>query len=213
MFKPEKKQDSRTQVYSKEELRGLKELAMADFKNRVKRYVLSPLADLFQFETGVRIGELIVLRYEDIEGDFITVQRMYRRDSKEIVPYTKGTYGDRRVILTTEAKSIIEICRNYQIDNDCDSEGYIFSNDGEPCGYTPTRELYDKYCKKLGIIKKSSHKARKTYISSLLDGNVNVNSVREMAGHRDERTTLSNYYFDRSLDEEKKKMIEAALAT
>ena len=74
------------------------------------------------------------------------------------------------------------------------------------------RELYDKYCKKLGIIKKSSHKARKTYISSLLDGNVNVNSVREMAGHRDERTTLSNYYFDRSSDEEKKKMIEAALA-
>ncbi len=55
-------------------------------------------------------------------------------------------------------------------------------------------------------------KARKTYISSLLDGNVNVNSVREMAGHRDERTTLSNYYFDRSSDEEKKKMIEAALA-
>ena len=33
-----------------------------------------------------------------------------------------------------------------------------------------------------------------------------------MAGHRDERTTLSNYYFDRSSDEEKKKMIEAALA-
>ena len=60
---------------------------------------------------------------------------------------------------------------------------------------------------------KSSHKARKTYISSLLDGNVNVNSVREMAGHRDERTTLSNYYLDRSSDEEKKKMIEAALAT
>ena len=114
LFKPEKKQDSKTQVYSKEELRGLKELAMADFNNRVKRYVLSPLAVLFQFETGVRIGELIVLRYEDIEGDFITVQRMYRRDSKEIVPYTKGTYGDRRVILTTEAKRIIEICRNYQ---------------------------------------------------------------------------------------------------
>lgn len=107
---------------------------------------------------------------------------------------------------------IIEICQQYQIQNGCDSEGFIFSNDGEPCGYTPTRELYDKYCKKLGIIKKSSHKARKTYISSLLDGNVNVNSVREMAGHRDERTTLSNYYFDRSSDEEKKKMIEAALA-
>lgn len=84
---------------------------MSDFENEVKRYVLSPLAVLFQFKTGVRIGELVVLRYEDIDGDFITVQRMFRRDSNEVVDYTKGTYGDRRVILTTEAKRIIGLCR------------------------------------------------------------------------------------------------------
>ena len=64
----------------------------------------------------------------------------------------------------------------------------------------------------MGIEKKTSHKARKTVISALLDGNVNVNSVREMAGHRDERTTLANYYYDRSTDEEKVRKIEAALA-
>ena len=212
LFKPEKKQESKTQVYSREELRELKKLAMSDFENEVKRYVLSPLAVLFQFETGVRIGELVVLRYEDIDGDFITVQRMFRRDSNEVVDYTKGTYGDRRVILTTEAKRIIGLCRQYQNDHNCESDGYIFSINGEPCGYTPTRELYEKYCKKLGIVKKSSHKARKTYISTLLDGNVNVNSVREMVGHRDESTTMSNYYYDRSSDEEKVKLVEAALS-
>ena len=71
--------------------------------------------------------------------------------------------------------------------------------------------MYRKYCKKIGISKKSSHKARKTYISALLDGDVNLNSVREMAGHRDERTTLANYYYDRSTDEEKLQLVEAAL--
>ena len=167
---------------------------------------------LFQFETGVRIGELVVLRYEDIEGDFITVQRMYRRDSKEVVPYTKGTYGDRRVVLTSEAKRIIETCRKYQEENNCDSGGYIFSINGQPCSYAATADLYKKYCKQLGIEKKTSHKARKTVISALIDGNVNINSVREMVGHRDEKTTLSNYYYDRSTDEEKVKMIEAALS-
>ncbi len=211
LFKPAKKKDSKKEVYSKEEERELKKLAWSDFENRVKVYVLSPLAVLFQFETGVRIGELVVLRYEDIDGDFITVQRMYRRDPKEIVPYTKGTFGERRVILTSEAKRIIETCRKFQEENNYDSGGFLFSINGMPCSYGAVNDLYRKYCKKIGISKKSSHKARKTYISALLDGDVNLNSVREMAGHRDERTTLANYYYDRSTDEEKLQLVEAAL--
>ncbi len=212
LFKPVKKKDSKVEVFTKEEERELKKLAWSDFENRVKVYVLSPLAVLFQFETGVRLGELVVLRYEDIDGDFINVERMYRRDSGEVVPYTKGTFGDRRVILTSEAKRIIETCRNYQIEHNCESDGYIFSVDGRPCGYTPTGDLYKKYCKKLGIDKKTSHKARKTFISSLIDGNVNINSVREMVGHCDERTTFANYCYDRSTDKEKVKKIEEALS-
>lgn len=212
LFKPVKKKESKNEVYSKEEERKLKKMAWSDFENRVKVYVLSPLAVLFQFETGVRIGELVALRYEDVEGDYITVQRMYRRDSKEVVPYTKGTFGDRRVILTSEAKRIIETCRKFQEENNYDSGGYIFSINGMPCSYGAVNDLYRKYCKNMGIVRKTSHKARKTYISSLIDGNVNVNSVREMAGHRDERTTFANYYYDRSTDEEKLKQVEAALA-
>lgn len=64
----------------------------------------------------------------------------------------------------------------------------------------------------MGIVQKSSHKARKTVISALIDGNVNINSIREMVGHKDERTTFSNYVFDRSTDEEKVRMIEEALS-
>lgn len=212
LFKPVKKKDSKEEVYSRKEEQELKKLAWSDFENRVKVYVLSPLAVLFQFETGVRIGELIALRYEDIDGDFITVQRMFRRDPKEIVPYTKGTFGERRVILTTEAKHIIETCRKFQEENHYDSGGYIFSINGMPCSYGAVDDLYRKYSKKIGIKKKSSHKARKTFISKLLDGDVNLNSVREMAGHCDERTTLANYYYDRSTDEEKMQLVEAALA-
>ena len=63
----------------------------------------------------------------------------------------------------------------------------------------------------MGITMKSSHKARKTVISALIDGNVNINSVREMAGHRDERTTYANYVYDRSTAEEKVRMVEEAL--
>lgn len=212
LFKEVKKKDSASQVFTREEERVLKEMAWKDFEDEVKRYVLSPLAVAFQFETGVRIGELCVLRFSDVEGDFLLVQRMYRRDSRQVVPHTKGSYGDRRVILTHEAKRIIETCRKYRHDRGIDGDGYIFSVDDEPCSYYAISDLYRKYCGKMGIVQKSSHKARKTVISALIDGNVNINSIREMVGHKDERTTFSNYVFDRSTDEEKVRMIEEALS-
>ena len=90
VFTKKRKKPSETQVYSREELAGLRELALADYNSRIKTYQLAPLAVLFQFETGVRIGEVCVLRYEDIEGPYLHVRRMLRRDIREVVEHTKG---------------------------------------------------------------------------------------------------------------------------
>ena len=60
---------------------------------------------------------------------------------------------------------------------------------------------------------KSLHKSRKTYVSALHDGNVNINTIRELVGHKDERTTLGCYVYDRNSDAEKKNMIQKALAS
>lgn len=46
-----------------------------DTDKRVQQ--LAPLAVLFQFQTGIRIGEVCAVRYEDlINPDYITIQRM-----------------------------------------------------------------------------------------------------------------------------------------
>ena len=62
-------------------------LAWDDFYNETKNYVLAPLALLFQFQTGIRIGELCVIRYEDLteQRGYIHIQRMLRRDTSEVV--------------------------------------------------------------------------------------------------------------------------------
>ena len=65
--------------------------------------------------------------------------------------------------------------------------------------------------KKLGIIQKSSHKARKTFVSNLLSNEVNINTVRQAAGHADERTTYNNYCYDTSEEDEKKMQFEKAV--
>ena len=58
---------------------------------------------------------------------------------------------------------------------------------------------------------KSSHKARKTFISAALDAGVNLDTVRRSAGHKDEQTTLGNYLYDRSGEEEQARKFEQAV--
>ena len=63
----------------------------------------------------------------------------------------------------------------------------------------------------MGIVQKSSHTSRRTFISALIDERVSLNSVRTAAGHANEKTTLKNYCYDRSDDTEKREKFENAL--
>lgn len=49
-------------------------------------------------------------------------------------------------------------------------------------------------------------------ISTMIDGGVNLNTSRQIAGHMDEKTTLNNYYFDRSDEDEKYNIFVRALS-
>lgn len=211
LFRKVKKKPNETQVFFQQELDQIIPMAWEDFYNRTKVYELAPLAFLFQFQTGLRIGEICAVRYEDIEAkDTIHIQRMLRRDARTVVEHTKSECGDRYVLLTSTAKKIIECAKERQKELGVDCNGYIFSINGKPLSIHSVTSLYSKYTKKTGM-HKSSHKARKTYISTLLDNHVNINTIREMVGHADERTTLGNYCFDRNTKSEKLSKIEKAL--
>lgn len=65
-------------------------------------------------------------------------------------------------------------------------------------------------CIRAGIANKSSHKIRKTYISSLFDHNITINTIRRMAGHESEKTTLQNYCFDQTDSDDLNVLLENA---
>lgn len=207
MFQKKKKNRPEEEVFSKTETQDIFKLAIDDYHNNDKLiYKLSPLAVMFQFQTGLRVGELCGVKFSDIEGDYIHIQRMVRDHPVEVVEKTKTDDGDRMVYLTSKAKELIEEARRYS------KSEYIFSLvSGEPLKPRVIHDRYDTYCKTLGIKHRSSHKARKTYNSTLLDAGVNIDSVRRMMGHSDEHTTLSNYTFDRNEKKIRERIIEDAL--
>lgn len=212
VFRKEQKKPDDTQVYTVSERKQMIPLAWEDYKNDVKFYKLSPLALMFQFQTGLRIGELCTVKFSDIENEnYIHIQRMLRRDTKEVVSHTKTDCGDRYVFLTKEAKRLVAIAKERQEELNGKAAGYIFSLTNEPITERCITSMLKKYCSKLGILYRSSHKVRKTYGSSLLEGGVSLNTTRIMLGHSDEKTTLKYYCFDTHTEIEKMNLMENAL--
>lgn len=116
----------------------------------------------------------------------------------------------RAVPLTDKAKEIIQLTREYKGLAFSD-DGYIFSINDEPLSYYAIRKAFERYCRKAEIMFRSSHKARKTYISILIDADICVATVSEYAGHADEKTTLLNYHFDTHSSDEKREAVRRAL--
>lgn len=213
VLRAEHKKPDETQVFTLEELEFIYECAEKDFLNdRRPKHKLVPLAVQFLFQTGLRLCEVAALRYEDIDGDEIIVRRMVRYPGGEIIESTKGTFGDRRVPLTPKALELIDTARKKQKDSEQKDMEYIFVMSGDPIHtYLAIQKAFAKYCKELEIQQRGPHKARKTYISELLDSGININTVRAIAGHKDEHTTFNNYCYDRKTKSERNAQVIAAI--
>ena len=214
-FVPVHKKRGSTEVFSREDDEAFQKVAWDDFYNgRHTSQPLIPLAILFCFQTGLRVGEICSLRYSDIseDGDFIIVSSFLRQTTKEIVDHTKGAFGDREVELTDEAKRLIALATEKQKELGASTNGFIFSCTDRPVGYGTMRKMNEKYCRKAGIDYKSHHKIRKTVASKMLDDGINPDYIRLFLGQEDILTTWGHYLYDRRTIDENRKKLNSALS-
>lgn len=217
--KSQKKPDS-TQVFQGTEKDLIISEAMEDYKEKCS---LAALAIAFAFQTGVRLGELVALRFSDIEGNYLHVQRMevkYQEQSNNgkwypakriIVDHAKTDAGNRKIYLTTNALGIISLAKKTIEEEGFSDENFIFQDQKGRISSRAVDSRIRKYCKHISINAKSTHKIRKTYISTLIDFGLNINLIRGQVGHEDERTTYHNYCFNRLSDIETEAKLEEAL--
>lgn len=222
IFRIDPKKPSDTQVFLVDEQPLITEEAYADFKKTGNGVCLSiPLA----FLTGLRLGELVELKETDVKGNYLHIERstvrVHRLDKKDlkwkVVGHTTANRGKtpsstRKVHLIPEALDIIHTIIKANKKNGYHDNDYLFVNNKGKI--TPRAITYrlGKYCEHVGIEKKSVHKIRKTFISALIDSDININYIRELVGHEDERTTLKNYCYNRFSDEQTEKQLEKALS-
>lgn len=221
MFAKKRKPDSEEQVYTLEEEVLIIEQAWKDYWKKPE--VTTPLAVILMFYFGVRVGEIVAFKETDVQGNMIEVNRMERRafekkgdilgrqTGRTIVDHTKSSAGIRSLFIIEQARDIIDLIIAVNKRNGYNDESFMFVNAGERIYDSAVRTRLEKYCKKANIVYRSPHKIRKTWISTLIDEGLNINTIRELAGHENERTTYNNYCFDRKTDKQRKEQMEKAL--
>ena len=223
LFRKVRKPKSKTQVFLVKEQLLLFNEANNSFLRCPK--CTTPLMIMFNFFLGLRIGELTALKWSDIEDNYLYVHRSEVEDVKldlntgdvistsfKVVEYTKSDAGDRYVYLNSEAKKILRIVKRVNFEYGRYDDGFIFLNmrNGRRTTTDAVSTYLQNLCIRAGIANKSSHKIRKTYISSLFDHNINIDTIRRMAGHESEKTTLQNYCFDQTDSDDLNVLLENA---
>lgn len=191
---------------------------------KLKHDDIRALGLLLMFQTGVRVGELSTLKYEDLRykeiankdivKHYLSISRteikLKDEDGKwtlKVQEHPKSAAGRRDIIVTQEAVDTIEQAHTLN-----PSGKYLFMDKGNRISGSKFGRKLTRVCDDIGIDERTTHKIRKTYVTTLFDSKVDDSIIQEMVGHSDIATTRRYYYKSNKSDERKIEQIERALA-
>lgn len=184
---------------------------------------LLPWVILLDFETGLRIGEILALREGDIEDVHFHVQRQLTEEHDIqkidniksvgwiISEYTKSYCGDRLVPITDKAFQYLQKIKDIHNRTGQQHEDYLFYNPDSVITEHSVKALLERSCLKVGIPERNVHSIRKTYTSRLYAKGVSVSDISRLLGHADESTTWKHYIFSVDSTEERDRKVREAL--
>lgn len=165
------------------------------------------LAFLLTIHTGLRLGELLALRWKDIDFDkkILTVRCSVRRVSGELLIQEPKSKNSRRNIPLL--KNILAELTTLKGSNN-DPNGIVFTN---PYGFITEPRYFTEQFKK--ILKKAKldnsynfHSLRHAFATRLIEAGENAKIVADLLGHSNVSFTLNTYAH--ALPEKKHSAIE-----
>lgn len=188
---------------------AVRELAEPEQIEKVKANVGLPFG-LFAFMmmyTGMRDGELLAIKSDDIEGDYITISKSLSwQPNKPVIKSPKTTSGNRTVFILQPLRDALP-----------EFDGYLFSSDGgkTPLTNTQFRKRWAAYCRDAGLSEPEyiRHKAknghvytrtkwtptivpyqlRHEYATMCYDADLDIKDTQELMGHASMQTTQRIY--------------------
>lgn len=190
-----------------------------------QRKLMDYLNDNFTFKnlgiviclsTGLRIGELCALRWQDIDTEESiikvrhTIQRIYitdegdRKYTKILIDKPKTKESIRDIPLSTNLSKILKPLKKVVKD-----EYFVLTNDINPTEPRTYRNYYKRLLNKLGIPDIKFHGLRHSFATRCIEINSDYKTVSVILGHSNISTTLNLYVHPNK--EQKKKCIDKML--
>lgn len=171
---------------------------------------LKNLGILLMFLTGIRVGELVALKHSDFDGNTFKIRRTETKYVDKngkyvygIKDFPKSEAGVRTVIIP---KSYSWVVGKLRLHNPF-GEFIFVEKDDKRLTTNCIRRRMERICDKLQIVRKSPHKARKTYGSILLDNGVDNKLITDVMGHTDILCTEGHYHRNRKTIEKKSEIL------
>lgn len=200
--------------YLREEKKEARVLSPAEQK-KLTSYLLIDM-DIYKFGamlalyTGIRIGELSALMWEDVQSNYLLINKTMQRlrgdfGKTEIVIGSPKSESSRRVVpLPSFLTPYVEKFRR--------PYGYVISTNR--CMHTEPRVLQQKFrditdaCRLEDV---TFHTLRHTFATRCVETGFDVKTLSEILGHADVKTTL-NRYVHSSFELKQSNMAKLALA-
>lgn len=191
-------------VYPKETKKEMRVLSKEE-QSRLVQYLLNDMDEckfgvLLALLTGLRIGEVCAMRWEDISlkdrtiDVSSTMQRLkdfdesHEKKTKIVITEPKSLGSDRIIPLNNYA---LELCKKWYVS---DPLAYVLT--GERDRYIEPRTMQNrlkKYTSECGLSEVHFHSLRHTFATRCVEVGFEIKSLSEILGHASPRITLERY--------------------
>ena len=191
-------------IYPRENRREMRVLTVEEQNRLVKELTENmdyvKLGILLALITGLRIGEVCALRWEDISIDnkvlhvSQTMQRLRvteensAQKTRILIGDTKSSKSDRYIPLTDYA---VDLCQQRKVSN---PKAYVLTGDEQK--YIEPRTLHNhlsKICRACELKDVHFHTLRHTFATRCVEAGFEVKSLSEILGHSNTKVTMDRY--------------------
>ena len=180
--------------------------SLSEFKLFIKNldHIVYKSFFTLMFYTGTRPSEAMALKFSDINGKYIRVDKSIERRGNREISTPKNIYSIRNILISRKVKKCLKLLKKYyfEIYGEFKNDYFIFGGK-KPLAPT-TIDRYKKLaCKKANLRTITEHQFRHSFATYLISRNIPINVVSKLLGHSNVETT-ARIYIQQDLTQEKR---------
>lgn len=182
-------------------------------KEEIENGRITVLPILLSILTGMRIGEILALKWGDIDWihNIISVRRnvvkAYDPETKSdryFIGSPKTKQGYREIPILPELRKVLRIIGG----KTPNGGNYVVGNSGKPMAHSSVRETYSRFLKRQRLPEINFHGLRHTYATLLVESGGDIKTISTLLGHSKVSLTL-DLYVHPSIESKRKAMNRA----